>query len=110
MILGEVNLAGADSPISKNEEFSKEEIPLVIEEINEKFSEIQKKIILANFSDENKPNEEIVNQVINLIKILSELAEKPELQEVYFNLANKYTFLAKFVKELTDKEVPSFPV
>jgi len=65
---------------------------------------------LANFSEENKPSEEITKQVLNLIEILSDLAEKEELQEVYLNLANKYTFLAKFVKEFTDQEVPSFPV
>jgi len=110
MIIAESNLAGMNKPINEEEKLSQEEINLVIEEIDEKFSEIQKKIILANFNDGNKPTEETVNQVINLIKILSELAEKPELQEVYFNLANKYTFLAKFVKEFTDQEAPSFPV
>ena len=64
---------------------------------------------MANFSEENKPSEEITNQVLNLIKILSDLAEKPELQESYLNLAGKYTFLARFIKEFTSEEVPSFP-
>jgi len=111
MIIGEANLAGINQPINEDDnKFSKEEALLLIEEVDEKFLEIQKKIILANFNEENKPAEEIIDQVLGLIELLSELAEKPDLQEIYLNLAGKYTFLAKFIKDFTNKEVPSFPV
>lgn len=108
--MAEPNPAETDSHIIEEEVLSGEEIKALIEQIDEKFLEIQKKIILSRFDEENKPTQEITKSVLNLIKMLAELAEKPELQDNYLNFAGKYTFLATFIKDFTSEEVPSFPV
>lgn len=110
MIIGEANLSAVNNPNNEEEKFSQEDIEAVVQAIDEKFSEVKKKIILANFNEENKPDKKITEQVLGLTQILSELAEKPESQGIYFNLADKYTFLAGFIRDFTDEEVPTFPM
>lgn len=108
--MAEPNPIKTDSQIIEDEVLSGEEIEVIIAQIDEKFLEIQKKIILSRFNEENKPAQEITKSVLSLIKMLAELAEKPELQDNYLNFAGKYTFLATFIKDFTSEEVPSFPV
>ncbi len=106
----ETKFDASDSQVNEEEKLSKEEVSILIKELDEKFFEIQKEIILAKFGDENKPGKEIVQKVLKFIAILSDAAEKSELEKNYLDLAAKYVFLAKFIQELTEEEIPSFPV
>jgi hypothetical protein len=106
----EVKPDANDDQVKEEEKLSEEEVLFIIKELDEKFSEIQREIILAKFGDDNKPGKEIVQKVLKFIAILSDAAEKSELEKNYLDLATKYVFLAKFIQELTEEEIPSFPV
>jgi hypothetical protein len=92
------------------EQLSESELVALLAETNNEFAEIQQEIIVAKFSAENKPAEEMVERILELIKLLSDLAAKKELEENVMDLAAKYLFLAKSIKNFTDKKIPSFPM
>ena len=98
-------------PVLDDGRFEEEEVAAAIAEINEKFIAIQQEIMLAKFSTENKPDKEMVGKILEFMEILSDPASKPEFQDNYLELAKKYLFLAKIIRDFTDeKDYSIFPV